>query len=176
MRRLVLCVTLLITVPSIGETQARPRPFAELSVGVFSGFGGDYQERVRPSVLVSVGTQPHADRAFVLAAHTGFLGWQFGDDICVVPPGRCRQYPVAGVLALSAGSQMSSGQIELTAGPGVFWKPEASGTSLGLLVNLRLGGAPGHYLAPGIGVQGVVVSVDGEALAGVRGGLSIRFW
>ena len=179
MRIAATCIALLaVTSPLIAQ---RPHAFAELSVGPSRGVGGGpYHTRGSLAVMMAIGTQPHSDRSFMLAAHAGLWG-AHGDDLCpaTTPSGCLPQFPVGRVLALTAGGRALSGSavpFEFLAGPAFVSEVEGGGTSTGLFTQLRFGSSPGSYFSPALLFQGIVVRLDGSTLAVGAIGLSVRFW
>ncbi|NUQ12827.1 MAG: hypothetical protein HUU26_10990 [Gemmatimonadaceae bacterium] len=159
----------------------RPHAFAEVSFGPTRGVGGQsYHTRSSFAMMLAVGAQAHSDRSFMFAVHAGLWGTH-GDDRCPAmgPSGCLPQFPIGRVLALTVGARPLGGTrmpVELLAGPALVSAVEAGGTETGVLVQLRLGTAPGAGLSPGVLLQGLAVRMDGSTLAAGAVAFGVRFW
>jgi hypothetical protein len=179
MRTLIVILALLVA-PK-GLTAQRAHPFAEVSIGPTRGVGGDsYHTRGSVAMMVAVGTQPHSNRSFMVAAHAGLWG-AHGDDQCPaeVPNGCLPQFPIGRVIALSAGGRTLGAAripIELLAGPAFVSPVESGRTSTGIFAQLRIGTAPGAGLSPALLLQGLVVRMEGSTLGAGAAGLGLRVW
>jgi hypothetical protein len=174
-------VLLLLAIASSVAAQPSSHAFVEASIGASRGFGGAaYHTRESAMLLVSVGAQPHRDRSFMFAVHSGLLGAR-GDDICpaTTPTGCLPQYPMGGMLALTVGARsLSPGWrgLEWAAGPARIGAVGGGGSGSGLLLRMRLGVPPGHYVSPGFLLQGVLARMDGATLFSGGVGVTLRLW
>lgn len=169
------------------RAQDRSRPYVEVTLGANALLGngplnGEYYYRGAPTVLLAFGTQPDSTRAFMTAFHVGLLnalGFSQGDVCRFTPLGDCyQQYPLGGIIAITAGGRPLTAPwrfLELTAGPAYIGHYGGS-SSFGALAVARLGQGPGHYLAAGLSILGVVTTVDGNLVFAGGLGFSLRTW
>lgn len=144
-------------------------------------FDGEYYDRGAPTALLAFGTQPDSTRSFLAVFHLGLLdALGAGSDVCrFTPLGGCyRQYPLAGIVALTAGGRLLTAPwrfLEITGGPAYLGHYEG-GHSYGALAVGRIGHGPGHYLAAGLTFLGLVTTFDGHLLFATGLGFSLRTW
>lgn len=168
------------------HAQQRSRAYVDVTLGAnfllkTGPFDGEYYFRWAPTLLLGLGTQPDTSRSFVAAFHIGMLNAvPSASDVChYTPSGGCLQwYPFTGILAITAGGRPLTGPrrfLELTGGPAYIGGFERDG-SFGAIFVGRAGRGPGHYLAAGLSLLGVVTTIDGHLVFTGGLGLSLRTW
>ena len=186
-RILVSLLVLNAAYSTLVSAQDRSLAYIDVTLGASyllrnGPFNGEYYNRGAPTALLAFGTQPDSTRAFMTAFHVGLLnalGFSHGDVCRFTPLGGCyQQYPLGGLIAITVGGRALAAPwrfAELTAGPAYIGHHESS-SSFGALVVARLGQGPGHYLAAGLSVLGVVTTVDGNLVVASGLGFSLRTW
>lgn len=183
--RIRLVLAALVTARGAARAQAPPRPYVEFSYGV-SHLVVDDEDRYRtvPSVLLHLGTQPHADRSFMLGMHLGFIGGTFGppgsNDVCRwAPDGGCLEdFPLAGIIAFTAGGRSLSPSLEsleIMVGPATLWRTEG-GTMPGFFVATRVGSLPNKSLGLGLVTQVALARIEDKTVVVGRLAAALRIW
>lgn len=188
MRARTLIPLLVLNAASSTLVSAQDRSLAYMDVTLGASFlltngpfNGKYYYRAGPTALLAFGTQPDSTRPFLAALHLGLLNAMgAGSDVCrFTPLGGCYEtFPLSGIVAVTVGGRALTAPwrfVELTAGP-AYIDHDEEGSSFGALAVGRLGHAPGHYLAAGLSLLGVVTTVDGNLVFVGGLGFSLRTW
>jgi hypothetical protein len=185
-RTLVSVLVLNATGSTLVSAQDRSLAYMDVTLGASSlnrsgPFDGEYHYRSAPLALLAFGAQPDSTRSFLAAVHVGLLNViPSGGDVCrFTPLGGCYQpYPLSGIVAVTVGGRPLTAPwrfVELTGGPAYIGHDEG-GNSFGALAVARLGQAPGHFLAAGITLLGLVTTIDGNLVFAGGVGFSLRTW